>query len=352
MIGWNVRSVLVLGFALVASACGSDENANNATPMCPGGEAYNPILGECVRVSDNNIDDNSQIGDDAGGIPTPDLGAPDDGPPQDDMTTVPDLGCQTDNDGDGAISIECGGDDCDDNNDQRAPHLAERCDEFDNNCDGEINEGLDCSVLAHSDSRLYRVDFFGGTYEDLGETIPNLYDIDTHPDGTTYGIAGDYLYSYDESDGSWTQAAQSLNLSLIENPNGFCIDNDGNAFLTSGSTLRAVNLATGASSVIGSMSPASSSGDCVVNKGNLLFMTSSHTTPDSFSRINGSNGTSTIVGQTGYDGIWGLTAAYSRVFGFTSDGEVIEIDVSTGATTLIVSFPELSFFGSASTPAR
>ena len=33
-------------------------------------------------------------------------------------------------------------------------------------------------------------------------------------------------------------------------------------------------------------------------------------------------------------------------------GDVVEIDVGTGETTVLVSFPELSFYGAASTPLR
>jgi hypothetical protein len=81
-------------------------------------------------------------------------------------------------------------------------------------------------------------------------------------------------------------------------------------------------------------------------------MSSNHTTPDSFARIDGDTGASTIVGQTGFDGIWGLTAAYNRVFGMTDQGHVVEIDVADGTTTVLHQYDELSFFGAASTPGR
>lgn len=345
MSGVTQRNLLIL--ACLAAACGSDA-ANNAAPTCPMGMSYNPILGECVRV-EPDAPNNTTDGD-TGTEVDPDLGegTADADPP--DLPDGPDLSCQTDNDGDGAIALECGGDDCDDGDDQRAPSLPERCDEIDNDCDAELNEGLNCAVLAHSDTRLYRVDFFAGTSVDLGPTIPNLYDVDTHPDGTTYGIAGAKLYRFDEATQTWNPAPGELELE--ENPNGFCIDNDGNAFLTGGNSLRAVDLVQGTTTLIGSMGFVSSSGDCVVNKGNLLFMTSSHTTPDSLIRINGDTAQAMTVGRTGHDQIWGLTAAYNRVFGLTASGDVVEINIATGATTLIAQYPDISFYGAASTPGR
>lgn len=331
-------------FALLA-ACGGDAD-KNGTPQCPDGSTYNPILAQCVElVRDDNNANNDEP--DMDGDDEPDTEIVD----EPDMPDEPDLGCQTDDDADGSISIECGGDDCDDNDARRQPGGTELCDEVDNDCDEMINEEIDCSVLAHSSDRLYRVDFFAGTYQDLGETVANLWDIDTHPDGTLYGIAGDKLYTYDEGAGQWT--AKPGTLSSVADPNGFCIDNEGKAFMTEVFTLREVDLVNGTSTAIGSMQPAVSSGDCVVNKGNQLFLTSNHSgAVDSFARINGDNGASTIVGPTSHDGIWGLTAAYSRVFGLTSDGDVVEIDVATGETTVLVSFPELSFYGAASTQSR
>jgi len=46
-----------------------------------------------------------------------------------------------DEDGDGYASTEFGGEDCDDSDATIGPHATEVCDEVDNNCDGEIDEG-------------------------------------------------------------------------------------------------------------------------------------------------------------------------------------------------------------------
>lgn len=352
-------------FVFVGAACGSDTTGGADDPECAGNLRYNPISGECEEGPDDpsnhgvrgepdaspghSSDDVGASEPDLGGDePDMGMGSEDVGGGSGDTGVDPDPGC-VDADGDGA----CADVDCDDADPRRSPEFAELCDEVDNDCDDELNEGLDCSIYAHSSTNVYRIDFFEGTFEDLGPG-PNgleLYDIDTAPDGTLYGIAGDHLYWYDAVGQTWTQAPQSLS-SLFEGANGFCIDNDGTAYATAAFTLRVVNLQTGSSSSVGSMFPASSSGDCVVNKGNVLYMSSNHTTPDSFVRLDGGTAQSTVVGQTGYDGIWGLTAAWNRLFGLTDAGEVVEIDPTTGATTLIHHYPGLSFFGAASTPAR
>lgn len=340
-------TLLVAAIALCA-ACGGDEEAVDETPECPAGMSFSPILGACAMDAVRNERDADTP--DVAGRPDVggDLGEADMG----EDLSGPDLGCQTDNDGDGALSMECGGDDCDDDDPTRAPGLTDVCDAVDNDCNGTLNDGVTCTILAHSNERMYRLDFFAGTSVDIGPAVESLWDIDTHPDGTTYGIAGNRLFSFDEPAGTWTPAPGTLG--FLDTPNGFCIDNDGNAFVTSGesSSLRSVDLVQGTSTVIGSMAPAESSGDCVVNKGNVLYITSRHTTPDSFARLDGGTGAATIIGRTQHDEIWGLTAAYNKVFGLTSGGDVLEINVGTGATTVVASYPGIAFYGAASTPER
>lgn len=79
-------------------------------------------------------------------------------PCRDDADCVPDDPCQTgnceaatrscafapfDGDEDGHAPIVCGGDDCDDSTDAVNPEQFERCNQKDDNCDGEMDEGID-----------------------------------------------------------------------------------------------------------------------------------------------------------------------------------------------------------------
>lgn len=62
-----------------------------------------------------------------------------------------------DKDGDGHPPVVCGGDDCDDSKNTVASGMPELCDEVDNNCDGQNNEGSACPPDAPcpTDGELY-----------------------------------------------------------------------------------------------------------------------------------------------------------------------------------------------------
>lgn len=69
----------------------------------------------------------------------------------DELADVCGPACSTDEDGDGAVSMACGGDDCDDSDAENYPGNAELCDGEDNDCNGQIDAevclGLSCGTL-------------------------------------------------------------------------------------------------------------------------------------------------------------------------------------------------------------
>ncbi len=293
--------------------------------------------------------------------PEPDAALPieDADPDEPDVIDTPDVEVEDeetgvdpacDQDGDGALSVACGGQDCDDTSNLVTPGREERCDAIDNNCNGVNNEGVDCTFFAHTGEGLYRLDPFMLTSVRVTD-VPNLFDIDTHPDGTLYGIAQDTLYRFEDARNTWFIVGTFPEL---EDGTGLAIDSMGTAWVTAADKIFTINLTTAQARLIGPLGGTFfSSGDCVINKEDTLFMTSKDfNQPDTLVLVNRTTGRGTAIGNIGFSGVFGLTAGYGRLFGVNSRGELLEINRDTGQGTLLHTFPDKRWFGAASSPGR
>jgi len=97
-----------------------------------------------------------------------------------------------------------------------------------------------------------------------------------------------------------------------------------------------------------------SSGDCVVDKGNALLMSSSNQffIDDSLVQLDGNSGQGSLRGRTGQADIYGLTAAWGVLFGTTGDGKLLRINSGTGTAEVLHDFGNIVFNGAASSPER
>lgn len=340
-ISWLVLSVLLVG------AC-SDDKAGISIP-CTDDELYDQVNDVCVPR----------------GMPTPDIGLPDAGDSDaansnntvPDMEVVPDMNLPNpcDRDNDGAEAISCGGDDCDDSAPYLSPLLPEFCDDIDNDCSGVNNDGIDCSFFAHSNDTLYRVDPFAKTIVEETTPMPGgvdtLQDIDTHPDGRLFGVSRTGLFRFDKPTNKWAKVGD-FGIE-VGDPNGMAIDQGGAVLITAGTQTFEVDAETGVATLLGDMGDFYSSGDCVVNKYDTLYMTSKRDMEDdSLISINRETGEGTQIGLIGFRKVYALTSAWGKLWGLNDQGQLITIDLRTGAGTLEQTFDGVRFFGAASTPNR
>jgi hypothetical protein len=70
---------------------------------------------------------------------------------------------------------------------------------------------------------------------------------------------------------------------------------------------------------------------------------------DMLAEIDPVTGRATMIGLTGFQQVFGLGFWGDLVYGFTNDGEFIRINVTSGAGTLVRSYPDLSFWGAGTT---
>lgn len=353
----RMRVAVVLASLILAFGC-SDTN----DPAGDGGDAGDDIfLGDGANNGAEDTGDELDTNDPDTGRDTAEPDTADTGEDEPDVADpdLPDAQADVremvcDRDNDGVMSEECGGDDCDDLDRTRAPGIEEYCDEVDNDCDGEINQGLNCWFYGHTGDALYEVDPFKKTIRRVAD-VPNLFDMDTHPDGTLYGVSPEALYRFDAEENRWVSIGELDD--TIEDANGLAIDSTGVAFVTAMNDLWTIDLETASVSRVGSLGgDYYSSGDCVVNKFDSLFMTSKdlddREAGNEFVIVDRRTGEATLVGDVGFARVYALTAGWGRLFGMTSRGELIEIDRNTAEGTLVATFEGERFYGAASTPAR
>ncbi len=351
------RSCLAPLFLLLLVGCSDDASPGTTDDADAADGGLRPVndAGDDTSADDAGRDAANDVDNDAADGSDPIDGGGDVG--SDVAPDVPDhsdlgLPCYIDEDDDGAYAMVCGGDDCDDGDPGRRPGLTERCDTVDNDCSGLVNDGIDCRFFAQTAQRMYAIDPFLMQIEPR-QDVPFLTDMDTHPDGTLYGVSRDTLYRYDARNDRWIDIGGLDGFS--GQPTGMAIDLSGRIVLTAGSEVWTVDASDGTTTRVGAMGGSfRSSGDCVVNKDNTIFMSSrgEGDADDDLVIIDGETGAATLIGPIGFDEVFGLTAAWGTLYGLTTAGQLIRIDERTGQGTEIMTFDGVTWWGAASTPGR
>jgi hypothetical protein len=347
---WVVLAMLAVG----GLGC-DDEGGTQQVPSCLEGQVFDESIQACAYPPGDFGDEDVDSSPDSSQFDDTNTAPPDTTPPD---TTPPDMGIDPscDEDNDKVLSIACGGTDCDDNNPRRSPNVIEACDAIDNDCDEQVNEFLDCGFYAHTARELFFIDPFSLSLSKIAD-LPrfgglDLTDIDTHPDGTLYGVTQEGLFVYVASANRWFPVDTFD--TRIDNANGLAFDGLGIGFITAAGRVYSYDVPANASGVVGDMGgDFYSSGDCVVNKSNTLFMTSRRVQGnDVLVQIDRQTAQATEIGPTGFGRIYGLTFAYGTLYGLTGAGQLLEIDFNTGAATLLHTFDGQGWYGAASAPGR
>jgi hypothetical protein len=222
---------------------------------------------------------------------------------------------------------------------------ADRC-PVSHRCDPVL--GCVARAIAHDGAGfLYEVDRPTGALRTLG-TIPSmlgLTDIALHPDGTLYGASGSgVLYAVDY------EAGTSMDITTVGGSfNALDVAPDGTLYGASSSRVVRFDLASGAITDVASL-PAGmiSSGDLAFVRGNLFATTTtspgSRVLPDALVRIDVTTRSATIIGGIGHPCVWGLAPFGETLYGLTCTGLLLQINVTTGAGTVLATHPP-EFYG-------
>ncbi|MFH2007223.1 MAG: hypothetical protein ABI333_11600 [bacterium] len=212
---------------------------------------------------------------------------------------------------------------------------------------------LQDKVYAHSSSTLFEVD--PNTFEvavvapfgwPAGYTGEQMTDIALDENGYMVGISFYHVFAVDKDTAECAHLAplqaglMGFNgLSYVEGvgidpgvPTLVGVNQNGDYMI--------IDPVTGQSTSAGGYGGGfGSSGDLVYVRGAGAFATASHLSygSDVLVQINPSNGAATVIGETGFQDIWGLAYWGGQVFGFTDGGQFLTIDITTGQGTLVES---------------
>lgn len=204
---------------------------------------------------------------------------------------------------------------------------------------------VNAAVYAHSSSTLYRVDPDTLVVAQVApfqwpSGIDTMTDIAIDKDGNMIGISFDSVYAIDKDTAECTFLA-----TLSEDFNGLSYipvdtpdpsDEEILIAAASSGTVYQVDPSTGATTPIGAYGNGwGSSGDIVSVRGHTYAtVVEDLTATDKLASIDPSNGyQATIIGDTGFQDIWGVGYWGDKVYGFAETTSFVLIDVDTGIAT-------------------
>jgi hypothetical protein len=256
-------------------------------------------------------------------------------------------------------------------------------DGIDNDCDGKVDcddsdctgdpacctptAGVDATIYATSADTLYTIDPSTWTETAIGfYNAPGgdkMTDLAMTPNGSVYTLSGTALYQIDTGSGQATKLVSlggTLNNGLTFLPDNTLLASDAEG------TLKHINPSNGSITIIGTYCGQAtcgpgygigSSGDIVaVADGTTYGVTATDGSGNDLSsdneliKINTSTGAATVVGPIGFANVFGLAYYGGHVIGFDYLGDVIQIDTTTGAGTRLSTQSGTHFFGGTTSP--
>ncbi|MBL8957929.1 MAG: hypothetical protein JNK82_44550 [Myxococcaceae bacterium] len=215
---------------------------------------------------------------------------------------------------------------------------------------------VDGTIYAHSATDLYIVNPSGWSVTRVGafNNGDQITDLAVTPNGNVYGISFDSLYTINKTTGRAT---------LVAGVSGAA--NNGMTFISNGSLLAAgssgdvksINTTTGAVTPRGNFGNGlSSSGDLVAVANGTMYGVSSTTAGGGSAssnnvliRVDPNTSAATVVGPIGFGNVWGLAYVNAKVIGFTTAGQILQIDPATGQGTLLAT-RSVVFWGAGTSP--
>jgi hypothetical protein len=196
-------------------------------------------------------------------------------------------------------------------------------------------EGCYALAYAHSPTALYEVRLPSGQVTEIGSTLTQLTDIALVSNAQLLGLSFTSLYEVDTTTGFASFVASTDTSGMV----AFDVAPDGQLYVGGGSTLYRLDAATGQITPFAEYPQGwQASGDLAFLQGRLLATArTSASSADTLTEFDPVSGESKNLGPTGFNCIWGLAAFGETLYGLTCDGEVLNINPTTGAAKVLSS---------------
>ena len=254
-------------------------------------------------------------------------------------------GCDWDDDGYLAAGERCRGDDCDDDRADISPGMTEICNFQDDDCDGSLNEELECRVYGAEEGVLIAVDpFIIDAEEFIASSPPGRWlDIAMGSDGSLWALGEEVVWRL-QSD-FWAEVSSHP----MTGPSGFCESFDGHFWLLAGRELVEWSPVLGELRRFTAPENFYGSGDCVDIKG-MVYMSDLSSLPggDSLWVFDSLEARFESRGLTGVDKLYGLARVQGTLVALTGEGETVIVDPVTADAFITGMFRNYNFVGAAS----
>ena len=210
-------------------------------------------------------------------------------------------------------------------------------------------------IYAHTGTTLYTVDASSYDLTTVGDFggMDDMTDLAVTPDGNVYTISRTALYKVDTNTGAATQlfaGIASSNVALTFKDDGTLLAAD------QAGAVRTIDPTNGNITELGTYGTGyDTAGDLVAIADGTMYGVSTKaptlgSTTNVLIKVNTTTAKATSVGKIGYTGVFGVAYAGGRVLAFTSTGQIIRIDPSTGIGTLVKTHAGLKFYGAGTSP--
>lgn len=210
---------------------------------------------------------------------------------------------------------------------------------------------LNTLYLLDSNRYMYTVDHTSGVPTLVGQNDLGVIDIAFAPDNTLYGVNWDQLMTIDPNTGLGTIVGtvgyNSTLICLAVGPTGEIFTSD----ITNGDIIK-IDPLTGNGTIIGTIGGGLAlSGDLAFDASGILYATLKGAgVNDYLATINTSTGAASLIGDTGFERVFGLSFRNGILYGATNGGDFLSINTSTGIGSLIGSTGLTSYGMATSSP--